>query len=292
MAAVVPDADTQKAIAEFNKANPPFCRCDEQPTLVGFTTWWNRAVTSFPVYFIPQVFHTVVLMRILLTITAFSEAFNTGPGGVQAVMALDLNDLYQRCIALFDIAIERTNTLYSLTKHRCTSMAAGPVKKYVDEFFRLVAMCTALLGQAIPEDLLRVFLISGCPAKLRKALLKNPAVRTLDQTKNHILLIAGPIAQNLLLANPSHSEPMELDAAAAPTPNRPRGPLSAAEKQHRKDIGACLYCGSMAHKIEDCPRIRARDAARDPAAATGPPKRKAHFNNAEVAAADDAQGNE
>jgi hypothetical protein len=290
--AAVPDADTQRAIAEFHKANPPFCRPDEQPTLVGLTTWWNRAVTSFPAHFIPPVFHTVVLIRILLTITAFSEAFNNGPGGVPAVMALDLNGLYQRCIALFDIAIESTNALYSLTKHTCTSVAAGPVKKYVDEFFRLVAMCTALMGQAIPEDLLRVMLISGCPAKLRKALLKNPAVRTLDQTKNHIMLVAGPIAQNLLLANNAHHnahpQPMELDAATAATPNRPRGPLSAAEKQRRKDLGACAYCGALDHKVEACPIIRARDAA----AAAGPPKRRVRFNNAEVAEEDEAPGNE
>ncbi len=88
--AAVPDAKLQKLIAYFDKANPPFCSSDEQPTLVAFTNWWNRAIISFPVYFIPPVYQTVVLMRVLLTNTAFSKNFSQPPG-VQAMMALDLN---------------------------------------------------------------------------------------------------------------------------------------------------------------------------------------------------------
>lgn len=275
----LPDEATQRNILRMEQANPLPFKPDDMPTLVSFTTWWHRALRTFPAYFIPPALYVLVLVRLLLANQYFSEVFDNTNGGVPAVMALDLNALYQRCLVLFDVQVESTHTLALLLTHKCASMSSAHVKKYVDEFFKLTTMCASLLGQAIPEDLLRVLLIMGCPAKLRKALLKNPAVRNLDQTKNQILITSGPMAQNLQLTNPPpRNEPMELDMAATRHP-RQRGRLSPTERQRRLENGECLYCSAKDHAVANCPLIKAKETQ---------PSR-ARLNHVEEAA---ASGNE
>ena len=45
-----------------------------------------------------------------------------------------------------------------------------------------------------------------------------------------------------------------------PTGNTPRGPLSDAEKQRRRDNNLCLYCAEQGHSAADCPLALARSA--------------------------------
>jgi hypothetical protein len=47
------------------------------------------------------------------------------------------------------------------------------------------------------------------------------------------------------------STPMELDFNQ-PFRSRPRGPLTETEKQQRKDLNLCNYCGSPSHHIQAC----------------------------------------
>lgn len=49
---------------------------------------------------------------------------------------------------------------------------------------------------------------------------------------------------------------MELDASS-----RPRGPLTDAEKQFRKQRGLCNYCGGHSFRTA-CPKLAKRDATR------------------------------
>jgi hypothetical protein len=49
-------------------------------------------------------------------------------------------------------------------------------------------------------------------------------------------------------SNISYFDPMDLSSS------RPRGPLSAAEKDRRIRLGLCLYCGEEGHMARDCPR--------------------------------------
>ncbi|OLY82181.1 Retrotransposon-like protein 1 [Smittium mucronatum] len=49
-------------------------------------------------------------------------------------------------------------------------------------------------------------------------------------------------------SNSGHS-PMEIDAITS----RFRPPLSTEEKQRRRELGLCLYCGQPGHIIPDCP---------------------------------------
>ena len=58
--------------------------------------------------------------------------------------------------------------------------------------------------------------------------------------------------------NPPGPVPMELGAMKkldnkSKTPSGPRGPLTDAEKQYRRDHHLCLYCGAKDHSVEDCP---------------------------------------
>jgi len=279
---IVPSGDVQRAIAEFIKANPLPFKHDDFPTLVALNSWWTCTTRAFPLSFIPPEFQTAVLLRALLTCQVFSEAFNLA--GMPTVTNLNPTGLYQLCLSLFDLHAERTNTLFTLTHLKCSSSSATHVKNYVDKFFRLASLSTNLLAQPVPEDLLRVMLVCGCPPKLRKALLKNPAVCTLEQTRRHMLLVAGPLAQNLQIATIPRPEPMELDAVST---DRPKGPLSEAEKRRRKERGSFLYCDSMTHHVGKCPLLRARDAA----AASGPQKRRFRLNHIEDADHAEAQGN-
>jgi Retrotransposon gag protein len=67
---------------------------------------------------------------------------------------------------------------------------------------------------------------------------------------------AIPRPQPAMVANQNHV-PMDLDASH-------RGPLTEAEKEHRRLKNLCLYCGSSSHFRRDCPlapkrNIRAAD---------------------------------
>ncbi|KAF5393803.1 hypothetical protein D9757_000018 [Collybiopsis confluens] len=53
--------------------------------------------------------------------------------------------------------------------------------------------------------------------------------------------------------------PMEVDAMK---PNRPRGPLSEAERTDRLAKGLCLYCGIGGHVKDDCPNRSAQAITR------------------------------
>jgi len=47
-------------------------------------------------------------------------------------------------------------------------------------------------------------------------------------------------------------EPMEIDATKT---GKPRGPLTPEERQHRKDLKLCLYCGGPNHDAKSCPNM-------------------------------------
>ncbi|KAE8217687.1 hypothetical protein CF319_g8281 [Tilletia indica] len=50
--------------------------------------------------------------------------------------------------------------------------------------------------------------------------------------------------------------PMQVDAirtSHAPPSGRPRGPLTASERQRRIELNLCLYCGMPHHRAESCP---------------------------------------
>ena len=53
------------------------------------------------------------------------------------------------------------------------------------------------------------------------------------------------------VASSSDVVPMEIDAIR-------RGPLSAEEKQRRRNLGLCLYCGQGKHLVPDCPNMSER----------------------------------
>ena len=283
-----PDSTTQRNITSFTQANPLPFKADEQPRLVPFNKWWHKTIRLMPTYFVPPVLWVLALVRMLQINSFFSDTFESVVGGTAAVLAMPggINDLYNVCMTLFEVGVETTTVLTTFHTLRCKSPSAAHVTEYVEEFFRLVTTCTTLMGQAIPNEMLRVMLMLGCPPKLRKALIKNPAVRTLDQTKRMLLVTAGPLAHNLaMIDNPVHNDPMVLDAATqGPRNNRGKGPLSAEEKQLRKARGNCVYCDKPGHIADNCPEIKARDAARAKFHANRP----ARFNNAEEAPAQPA----
>ncbi|KAJ8095487.1 hypothetical protein PM082_023257 [Marasmius tenuissimus] len=47
-------------------------------------------------------------------------------------------------------------------------------------------------------------------------------------------------------------KPMEIDATRTA---KPRGPLTAEERQRRKDKNLCMYCGGSGHKANVCPNM-------------------------------------
>jgi len=47
-------------------------------------------------------------------------------------------------------------------------------------------------------------------------------------------------------------EPMEIDATKT---GKPRGPLTPEERQRRKDLKLCLYCGGTNHNANSCPNM-------------------------------------
>lgn len=53
--------------------------------------------------------------------------------------------------------------------------------------------------------------------------------------------------------NPIPSQPQANFGQGGPTSTFQRGPLSDAEKQRRRDAGACVRCGKMGHYAANCP---------------------------------------
>lgn len=51
--------------------------------------------------------------------------------------------------------------------------------------------------------------------------------------------------------------PMEIDAARV---SRPRGPLTDEEKDRRRRLNLCLYCGGSGHSAHDCPNKKSKPA--------------------------------
>jgi hypothetical protein len=59
----------------------------------------------------------------------------------------------------------------------------------------------------------------------------------------------------------SSAGPSKSSAPAFSSRSKPRGPLTDAEKQRRKDKGLCLYCGNPGHFADACPNLpQARQA--------------------------------
>ena len=48
--------------------------------------------------------------------------------------------------------------------------------------------------------------------------------------------------------------PMDLDNINVATNKKTKGPLTAAQKEHRMKNGLCLYCGDEGHLLKDCPK--------------------------------------
>lgn len=51
--------------------------------------------------------------------------------------------------------------------------------------------------------------------------------------------------------------PMEIDATRV---SRPRGPLTDEEKNRRRTLNLCLYCGGAGHSANDCPNKKSKPA--------------------------------
>lgn len=64
----------------------------------------------------------------------------------------------------------------------------------------------------------------------------------------------APVATTSAAQPASQVVPMEIDAVK-------RGPLSNAEKERRRKLGLCLYCGEGKHFINDCPNMSAKAKA-------------------------------
>jgi len=76
---------------------------------------------------------------------------------------------------------------------------------------------------------------------------------TSTTTKPRTIASMGP------LPSKSSATPMEVDASS----NKFRGPLSQAEKDRRRSMGLCSYCGQGGHFADKCPKIPGRLAALD-----------------------------
>jgi hypothetical protein len=52
-----------------------------------------------------------------------------------------------------------------------------------------------------------------------------------------------------------HVMPMQVDGTipASPAQNQPRGPLSNTERQRRRNLNLCMYCGGANHTVANCP---------------------------------------
>lgn len=271
------------------KAISPSVPVGKHPTLVSVQTVFRKGNQAFLIFNIPALLQVLVMVRCLIMNDYIAEVLENTVGGMPAVLAMDMNGLYNRVLSLFDVTVECTSNIALLLALKCTSLSTSAVKTYVDEFFKLLPLCQSLMGDVIPDQMARVMLVMGCPAKLRKAIIKNPALRTLEQTKNQILLQSGPVLQSLTnTTSRTTNDPMELDVATQDrTRSNPRGPLSPEERRRRSDSGACMYCGEQGHIANTCPALKARDNNRNKR--SNP--RAARFNNAEEAVSE-AQGNE
>jgi hypothetical protein len=102
-------------------------------------------------------------------------------------------------------------------------------------------------------------LASECDQSLREEqLLRRPTAQTSTPSMRNARF-ATPLV-NTPRPSPSPTlgpTPMDIDAAYT----RPRGPLTLAERQRRKDNNLCFYCGSAVHSFNDCPNRRSRPGA-------------------------------
>jgi hypothetical protein len=114
------------------------------PRLTEHIQHWGACNSCFVMHFIPAMLQVFVMtVSILMGNLYFREVFENTPGGIPTVLAMDLNELYNCSLTIFDIAVEGTSALTTLLTLKCTSLTTSHVKTYVDNFFLLITVCSS-----------------------------------------------------------------------------------------------------------------------------------------------------
>ena len=137
-----------------------------------------------------------------------------------------------------------------------------PVVSYISEFRRYASDLT-WNDPALMEQFRR-----GLSDEIKDMLLNFPKPRTLDEIikfavdcDNRLFERRQERRQQRSASIPTHT-PRQVSTPTMPPdsaipmeigPSRRRGPLSDAEKDHRRRANLCLYCASPNHMVRNCP---------------------------------------
>ncbi|GAA6045108.1 hypothetical protein JCM8097_008499 [Rhodosporidiobolus ruineniae] len=153
----------------------------------------------------------------------------------------------------------------------------GSAAVYASEFRRL----SLALGWG--DVALRSQFYEGLKEELKDELSRLDPIKELTALINRVIQIDNRLFQRRLQRSgktgyssyapaPAYSsasevrpeDRMQIDANHKPSPSPRRGPLTAAEKEHRRKNNLCGYCGAAGHYAgPDCPSLAKRDAVRN-----------------------------
>lgn len=123
-----------------------------------------------------------------------------------------------------------------------------------------------LQGYLVPvdtESLTFDQLIAKCQLlDTRYRLIRPTSTSTRVTTTTTATAIAGN-SPAIHTSNTDSNTAMDLSAVTSRPRARPRGPLTAEERQHRIEKSLCLYCGEPGHLARDCEKKKRAQAARD-----------------------------
>ena len=116
------------------------------------------------------------------------------------------------------------------------------------------------LAQAVPNysdaPLRGIYLEAVQPEIMKQLIFLNPLPNTLDETMQACAMIDGRSRQFLQHNNyPTRIRTQEAGSRPDPVEHF-RGPISAEEKDRRKRLNLCLFCGDNKHQIDACPKTR------------------------------------
>ena len=230
--------EERKTVAKLVETNKEIFGKDP-PSLEKFAIGWNIFTSKFITHgiFTP-------LMQMLAYVTLM-QAYPTFArlimdNGTEACLLLTANELYNLALTLYDVHLESQNAVANLLDMKCTTAKNDDVKKFVDDYHNKRSLVHSLLGAALPDVFHKVLLLRGSPVVLRKAIVSNPAVRTYEQTRNQLLLSAGPMARGVELMTPPANTNSLASGGNAPMilnnaehVSRRRDKLTQAERDHR-----------------------------------------------------------
>lgn len=162
-----------------------------------------------------------------------------------------LLDHFQTLLDRFVLAFDDHEREFK-AQHRIMSIRQGgrSVAAYALEFRQLalhtawdVAALLAHFLHGLKDDIQDLLLALPSPTSIDQAVTQATAceVRLQARARNR-----GPLSQA------AQRQPQQ------PQQSQPRGPLSQAEKDRRRNLNLCAYCGDAAHHQADCPRRRDR----------------------------------